>query len=684
MTAGAARALAWSVFALTVASAATGAALSLSAGSPGGDPVDLVFPLLGLVFGSVGALVASRRAGNPIGWIFVAVGAGLGLLILLGGIEDRLVVAGHATSALARVSAWTEGWTWVPLIFAPTTFPLLLFPDGHLPSRRWRWLVWASAIGMPAFAFSMAFDPDNYDGGPIPIGVEPPRVLVDVLSLGSLLLIAAVIGGGAAIVVRLRRSRGEERQQLKWLAYAGIAGAVTLAAGFLIGGILATVGTEPEPGSATEEVLTALVLVPVFAIPVSMGVAILRYRLYDIDVVIRKTVVFAILVALLMVVAIGGLLALSSPLTDLAPDETQAVGLVGLVVGLSAWPLYRLSRRIADRVVFKGRSSPYEVLTGFGDRMAAAYATDDVLPRLAAVLGEGTGAELATVWLRLGEGLVAKATWPSGAGAPPMVPDDAVEVIHQGERLGALSVRMPANDPMSPGKERIVRDLAGHAGLVLRNVRLIEELKASRQRLVAAQDEERRRIERNIHDGAQQQLVALSVKQRLAASLIGRDDDRARAMLAEIQAETTAALEDLRDLARGIYPPLLADKGLAEALSAQARRSPVPVAVDPDGVGRYPQEVESAVYFSVLEGLQNVAKHADASGVTVRLRSGDGDLSFEIADDGRGFDPAASGYGSGLRGMADRLASIGGELEVASSPGHGTTIRGRIPIGGES
>ncbi len=173
---------------------------------------------------------------------------------------------------------------------------------------------------------------------------------------------------------------------------------------------------------------------------------------------------------------------------------------------------------------------------------------------------------------------------------------------------------------MTPSDEKLIADLAGQAGLVLRNVRLNEELKvrfdelkAAQKRLVSAQDEGRRRLERNIHDGAQQQLVALAVKLKLADNLIERDTAKAHELLEQIQQETHAALEDLRDLARGIYPPLLADKGLPAALEAQGRKSGLPVTLRADGVGRYPQAVEAAVYFSCLEALQNVAKYAEAS-----------------------------------------------------------------------
>jgi signal transduction histidine kinase len=241
-------------------------------------------------------------------------------------------------------------------------------------------------------------------------------------------------------------------------------------------------------------------------------------------------------------------------------------------------------------------------------------------------------------------------------------------------------VAVAADDPMNPTKERLARDMASQAGLVLRNVRLIEELRESRRRIVTAQDERARALERNIHDGAQQQLVALSVQLRLAEGIVDRDPAKARALLGELHARTAETLEDLRDLARGIYPPLLADKGLPPALEAQARKASLPVQVDPDGVGRYEPDVESAVYFCCLEALNNVAKYADASSVTIRLTHDDRELRFEVADDGRGFDPASTGYGTGLQGMADRLDAIGGRLRVEAAPGRGTVVTGRIAL----
>jgi signal transduction histidine kinase len=362
-------------------------------------------------------------------------------------------------------------------------------------------------------------------------------------------------------------------------------------------------------------------------------------------------------------------------------------------------PVRSRAKHFANRLVYGKRASPYEVLSTFSERMAGTYSVEDILPRMAALLGDGTGARAASVWLRVGNELRPSAVW--GTDGEPLEPvrtsngelpeiagaSKVVAVRHRDELLGALVVTKPPNEPLSVTEHKLVDDLAAQAGLVLRNVRLTEELRAnvdelqaSRQRLVTAQDGERRRLERNIHDGAQQQLVALAVQTRLAESLTTSDPERGREMLRQVQHGLQEALEDLRDLARGIYPPLLADQGLTAALEAQARKSAVPVTVEADAIGRFPQEAEAAVYFCTLEALQNVAKYAQASSAVVRLRRDAGELRFEVQDDGLGFDPDATGYGTGVQGMADRLAALGGSLEMRSAPGEGTLVMGRIPL----
>jgi signal transduction histidine kinase len=252
--------------------------------------------------------------------------------------------------------------------------------------------------------------------------------------------------------------------------------------------------------------------------------------------------------------------------------------------------------------------------------------------------------------------------------------------VHQGGLLGAISIRLPRGEPLRPAGEHLVTDLASQAGLVLANAGLIEDLRSSRQRLVTAQDEARRRLERNLHDGAQQDLVALTIKLGLAEVTLDEDTAQTRQILRQLRAATAGALENLRDLARGIYPPLLADMGLAAALSAQAGKFSFPVTVQADGIGRSSEDAEAAVYFCCLEALQNTSKYASATSACVTLQAQNGTLRFATSDDGTGYDSRHTPMGSGLRNMADRLAALGGELDIRSAPGTGTTVTGRLPF----
>jgi signal transduction histidine kinase len=242
----------------------------------------------------------------------------------------------------------------------------------------------------------------------------------------------------------------------------------------------------------------------------------------------------------------------------------------------------------------------------------------------------------------------------------------------------------------------VVAALARQVGLALNNVRLgsaleaslnelemqADELRASRARVVAAADAERRRIERDLHDGAQQHLVALAVNLRLARELADSDPAGARAVLEELAGDVHDALEEIRDLAHGIYPQLLVDRGLSEGLRAALSRAPVRARLETSAIGRYRPEVEATVYFCCLEALQNVGKHAGGDArATLRVWEEQGGLHFEVADDGAGFDPRIEARGSGLTNMSDRLGALGGRLSVASAPGDGTRIAGAVPLG---
>jgi len=362
-------------------------------------------------------------------------------------------------------------------------------------------------------------------------------------------------------------------------------------------------------------------------------------------------------------------------------------------------PVRQRARLVANRLVYGQRATPYQVLADFAEDMAGQLDVDTALDRMASILAGATGAVRVEIWVRVGAQLRPQVIWPRGSAPPAAVPlaggaelpafelaTRAVAVRHGNELLGAIALQKPRNEPVSAAEDKLLAHLGSQAGLVLRNVRLtaelqatIDDLRASRLRLVRAQDEERQRIERNLHDGAQQQLVALMVQLSLLEDSAG-DSGEVRQVAGQLRAGLRAAIDDLRALARGIYPPLLADQGLGPALRAQAGRAPLPVLVEADGIGRYPRDAEAAVYFCILEALQNTAKYARASRAAVALSCPGSHLEFTVTDDGAGFDTAKATHGTGLPGMADRLAAAGGTLRISSAPGSGTTISGRLTV----
>jgi signal transduction histidine kinase len=660
-----------------------------------------LFGATAAAYAAAGTLIARRQPSNPIGWLFFAM-AGL-LIAGLTATEyaiHALAVDPGSLPAPAIVLALAEP---TPMLFlVGLVLVLYLFPTGRPTSGRWRLaaLVTIGAAGLTA-ALIVASPhtiiniwADRLEAAGVrvrdPLGVPALRGLGGgLLAAAGWTAVAGGIVGVVSLFARRRTADATMREQLRWLAYV-----VGVSAAWIAVVLPAATLTH----SLVVESIFWLVATPLVSlgVPAAVGVAILRYRLFDVDVVINKTFVFGALAAFITIVYVA-IVAGAGQLVGATGSSPVLSILATAVVAVTFQPVRTRVQRVANRLVYGTRATPYQVLSEFSGRVGAMYASEDLLPRMAQILAEGTGAAQATVWVQERGRLRMATGWPprdreadgdaadTDAGSVEEIEaagaDLAVAVRHRGEILGALSVRKRPGEPVTATERGLVEDLASQAGLVLRNARLIEELRASRRRIVAAQDERAKRLERNIHDGAQQQLVALAVKQRIAASLVGRDDERLREMLTALQGETNEALENLRDLARGIYPPLLADKGLTEALRAQARKASIDVAIDADGVGRYAPEVEAAVYFCCLEALQNVAKYARATNVTLRLAAGGGWIRFIVADDGVGFDPSPStaSLGTGLQGMVDRLDALGGALEIRSAPGDGTTVAGRIP-----
>jgi signal transduction histidine kinase len=631
--------------------------------------VNIPVPLLGI-------LIASRRPRNPIGWVYLGASFALGVAIFGQLYAIHVLLVDPGTLPGGHVMAWISV-LFLPVAICLLPFLFLLFPNGRLPSRRWRPVTWLSAAVLICLTFGSGIFAAQIWSNPFAGSEEAttgslPQIVVTVFFAAALTYPVTLLLSFASVVARFRRSTGEERLQLKWFVAAAAVVAVSISLGFFSEAVAASVAAS----------------VSLLFMDIAIALAVLKYRLYDIDVLIGKTIVYGVLAAFItavyvvLVVVIGAFIGVTEGLSLLATA----------IVAVAFQPIRQRAQRVANRLVYGERATPYEVLSEFSEHVGEAYAGEDILLRMARLLAEGTRASTAMVWLRIGSEIRPAATWPSN-GAPPAprhLDDDevpefdnasvSVPVRHHGELLGVLTLVKPPNEALSPVEQKLVTDLAAQAGLVLRNSRLIEDLRASRQRLVTAQDEERRRLERNLHDGAQQQLVALAVKARLAFALVGKEPAKELEMLGDLQKGLRDALETLRDLARGIYPPLLADKGLASALEAQSRKAAMPVKVETDAIGRYSQEFEAAVYFCVLEALQNASKYADASDVAVRLWQENGDLLFSVVDDGRGFDQETTPLGAGLQNMTDRLAALGGALDIRSRPGGGTSVSGWIPL----
>jgi signal transduction histidine kinase len=476
--------------------------------------------------------------------------------------------------------------------------------------------------------------------------------------------------------------------------------------------------------------LLAAVLGATALIPISLLLASSR----RFGPLIDRVLVVSIQIAGLTGVVVGVYLLVVLGLGRVPEENEQTLLLLSMVAAGVAVILYipahaRL-KAFATRQVYGERRAPDDVVRNFGTRLSRSIPLDELLLQMVESLRKTLALDAAEVWRGSGGTLERAVSDPdrgpvqiqltqqeeqtvarAGVSGPAWIRvwmpallhgrEEAVirvaPITHSGELLGLIVVERPPDaEQFTAQEETTLADLSRQVGLTLHNVRLdsalqasldevrrqAQALQASRARIVAAGDRERRRIERNLHDGAQQHLVALAVKVRLIRQLAERDPERASTMMEELAGDVEETLQELRDLAHGIYPPLLADKGLPEALQSAARRATLAVTVEADGVTRYPAEVEAAVYFCALEALQNASKHAGESATaTIRVWEEAGGLLFEVADNGAGFDVRQRGTGgAGFTNMSDRLGAIGGSLRVESAPGRGTRIHGTIPI----
>ena len=645
----------------------------------GDDPVSNVLALLAVAcYAVVGGLLAIRLPRNACGWLLLVIGLGLVTTMCTEAVST--IAERDGSIQLASWALWVNSWLLIPTAWLGIVSYLLVFPSGSIPSRRWRFaMVGLTGLTVVGVVARMV---QPWDGERLvnPLGLGAMKAFSEAMfGVLSIAFAIAVVAAVVSVVVRFRRGTPADRSALRWLAVVAILAAALLTTA-IGAGALGLDGIGDPFG-------VAFLLVVIVGLPATAAVALLTHRLAGIEVVANRSVVYGSIVATITVIYAAIVAGVGAVVGRSERSDVFAAVAATAVAAVAFQPARRRAQRFADRLIYGDRASPYELIATFTERLDDA-SLPEVLPRMTTLIAEGTGAARIRIWLRSGSDLDPVASWPIDAvpavpvrlddGELPTMGDPAFAVRHGGDLLGAITVAMPPQEPMTPATERLLTDLSAQAGLVLRNVALVGELQRSRQRIVSSQDETRRRLERDLHDGAQQRLVTLSLNLRMARERADASGDPAlTTSLGAAEQELARSLAELRELARGIHPAILTQNGIGAALRSLADRSTVAVEVRCVSHARFAPEVEATAYFVVSEALANVAKHAEASHVWVVVDDGDGVLAIDVRDDGVGG--AALGVGSGLRGLTDRVEAVGGRIAFRSARGAGSTVHAEIP-----
>ena len=556
-------------------------------------------------------------------------------------------------------------------------FFLLLFPTGYLLSRRWRPVAWLIVALVTAVNLAEAFlagdiVPPASHGNPQFYGIRNPAGLFGdaqrdwhwispLLGGMSALAIGLGLAGGIA---RFRRSRGEERQQLKWVAYA-----LAVLAVVIINGSLTRWHT-------WQAVLHAVAGVGFAA---AVTIAVYKYRLYDIDIIINRTLVYLLLSGIIA----GGYIAIVTGVGALVPHHGLALELVA--AGLAAVvfsPLRARLQTLVNRMMYGERDDPYAALSKLATRLEATLSPDQVLPAIVDNVASALRSPYAAIEVADGDGSsrVAAARGALPPGAVPL----RVPLTSSGALVGELVVAPRRSEIFNEADRRLLDGLAHHAGTAVHAADLTAQLKRSRERLVTAREEERRRIRRDLHDGLGPALAGITMQLDAARRLTRRDQDAAGQLLQHVREQTQAAIADIRRLVYELRPPALDDLGLTGALDQQAASCStaggLQVSVDADpALPALPAAVEVAAYRIATEAVTNVTRHADARTATVSLTASHSLLQVDITDDGRGVSPGHR-VGVGLTSMRERAEELGGTCTLLPRPGGGTIVSARLPL----
>ena len=640
-------------------------------------------PFLSVVYAGLGVAVTTRRPHNPIGPIFLGVASSYTLSALAAGmLLYHVILPAAVTPVLLDVAMWLSNWAWLPAQLLPMTFVFLLFPDGHLPSRRWWPVGWASGLSLLLLMLTLAAHPgpvSTWGTKPNPFGLPgAERILWAAITIGSVLLAVGVFGSMAAVVVRFRRSRGIERAQMKWLVYAA---AVVLSVGvFTVPLWFSNSLSDP----LSMEVSIALTNLVTLGIAAAATIAIVRYRLYDIDILINRTLVYVLMTGAILLIyslSVGAAGVLFGSRFNWLP-ALLATGLVAVLFQ----PLRSRLQRGVNRLLYGRRDEPFEVLAQLGQRLEQTMTAEAVYPTIVETVAQSLRLPYVALQVCRGDSFQTVESLGRSGGEPLALP-----LMHQGESVGRLLVgRRAADEPLSPADEHLLRNIARQAGVAVYNVQLTADLRRSRQQIVTGREEERRRLRRDLHDGLGPSLASLLLEARVLRRMIRDDPAAAESLAEEMQADIRATIDDIRRVVHELRPPALDDLGLVPALNLLAAKIGRPeaggaagleVQVDaPDALPPLPAAVEVAAYRIVQEALTNVVHHARARRAMVCLRL-DHALTIEISDDGRGFQQGRVG-GLGLNSMRERAAELGGSLTVRGLPAGGTLVRAALPLEG--
>lgn len=664
----------WGCFSAIAGGSVLAASLALAASSAteGDRAFSLLLVPIAITSAALGVLLRRGRPDNRIGWLLLANGAALASLALAwpyayyGGVShpDSLPGVGWAT-------LWSAiGW---PGLYVFPIAIAFVFPDGRLPTPRWRWVAIGAAASYVGLGLGFALHPGTFDppfeqiAKPLPSYPDSLEWIWVPFYAG---VVASLFAAFFAVRGRLRRATGAERLQILWFTYAGLLIPVPIAVDAV---------ASLESGAAADIISGLAIIAMLVAIPAAVAIGILRYRLFDIELAINRALVYGTLTVAIVVAYMAAFGAFESLISGTGIAGVLAAG----IVAAGVQPLRIRLQSQADRWVYGDRSDPYAALTKLGDRIQETLAPDEVVQTVVDSIFEALRLQYTAIEFdRDGRSEPAAAQGTPRGGALRRLP-----LVYNGETIADLVVEAPAGRQLTAPDERLLADLVQHASPAVHAVRLNSDLQRSREHLVAAREEERRRLQRDLHDGLGPTLAGIALQLDAARNRArNRELDE---ILSNLRVETGDAIADVRRVVDGLRPPALDELGLVDALRSKARRltggngagqGNLRIDIDaPASLPPLPAAVEVATYRIATEALANVVNHAAAKSCLVRLSVGD-QLVLEVSDDGRGIGSATPGVG--LSSMRERASEVGGSCWIGGGRGGGTEIRAVLPAGG--